>query len=68
MKRRERTKASAFGLSCAYALLVFCQLTTRSEAFASDLQAHVDFVVHPGQGAAAGYSLLHVLCGRLLDV
>lgn len=57
---------AAFGLSCVYGLLVFCQLTTRTTAFASDLQAHVDFILHPAGNPAAGYSLLHQLCGWLL--
>lgn len=57
---------AAFVFSCAYALLVFCQLTARTGVFASDLVLHVDFVLNPAGNSAAGYSLLHILCGGML--
>lgn len=57
---------AAFGLSCAYTLLVFCQLTAQVDAFPSDLPVHLDFVLHPDASPAAGYSLLHVLTGLML--
>jgi hypothetical protein len=34
---------AAFGLTCAYALLVFGQLTAPGGAFPSDLPLHVEF-------------------------
>lgn len=57
---------AAFALSCAYALLVFCQLNTRTDLFSSDLGIHAGFIASPGDNPAASYSLLHTLGGWML--
>lgn len=56
----------AFWCACVYAFLVHSQLGAFDGVFASDVGLHAEFIMHPGQGEAAGYSLLHTLCGALL--
>lgn len=56
----------AFWFTAAYVFLVHCQLGPAEGAYASDLGLHLGYVTHPGGGEAAGYSLLHTLCGLLV--
>jgi hypothetical protein len=58
----------AFGFACIFAFLVQCQLGASDWVFASDMGLHLGFILHPGEGEAAGYSLLHTVCGVLLDL
>ncbi len=56
----------AFGCACVFAFLVHSQLGARQGVYASDMWLHVEFMLHPGQNEAAGYSLLHTLCSALV--
>lgn len=56
----------AFWFTCLFAFLVHCQLTVDGERFSSDMRLHLGFILHPGEAEAAGYSLLHTICGILL--
>jgi hypothetical protein len=56
----------AFWFSCLFAFLVHCQLGLIEGIYPSDMRLHLGFILNPGQGEAAGYSLLHTLCGLLI--
>lgn len=66
VRRFPQFQSIAFWCSCVYAFLVHCQLGTRDGVFASDVGLHAEFIMHPEQSEAAGYSLLHTLCGVML--
>jgi hypothetical protein len=55
----------AFWCACIFAFLIHSQMGARHGSYASDMWLHVEFILHPGQNEAAGYSLLHTICGML---
>ena len=68
MRRSVIFQSIAFTLVCAYAFLVYCQLGGLGENYPADTRLHLDFVLHPGSSDAAGYSLLHAVCGGLISL
>ena len=60
--RQSPSHISAYILTVAYGLLVYCQLTTQDRAYPSDLPLHLEFIRAPEASEAAGYSLLHAIC------